>query len=72
MKRFAVLIAVTLVTVSCKPDDDVTGSIHNQCASELYASYNSKALDQCMAVCMRCDRGTRTTCSTSCTLKGAH
>jgi hypothetical protein len=24
-----------------------------------------------MAVCIRCDHGTRATCSTSCTLKGA-
>jgi hypothetical protein len=24
-----------------------------------------------VAVCIRCDHGTRTTCSTSCTLKGA-
>jgi hypothetical protein len=72
MKRFAVLIAATLVTVSCKPEDEVTGSIHNRCASELYASYNPKVLDQCVTVCMKCDRGTRVTCSTSCTLQGAH
>ena len=71
VKRLAVLIATALVMISCTPDDEVTGSIHNKCASDLYPSYNSKALDQCMAVCIRCDHGTRATCSTSCTLKGA-
>jgi hypothetical protein len=72
MKRFAVLIATTLALVSCTPEDDVTGSIHNKCATELFASYNPKKLDQCVAACIKCDRGTTTTCSTSCTLKGAH
>ena len=71
MKRLAVLIATALVMISCSPEDEVTGSIHNKCANDLYPSYNSKALDQCMAVCIRCDHGTRATCSTSCTLKGA-
>jgi hypothetical protein len=71
MRRFVVLIVTALVLISCKPDDDVTGSIHNKCAANLYQPYNPKALDQCVAACIRCDRGTTTTCSTSCTLKGA-
>jgi hypothetical protein len=71
MGRFAVLIATTLVMISCTPEEDVTGSIRNKCASDLFSSYNPKTLDQCMAVCIKCDRGTRATCSTSCTLKGA-
>ena len=72
MRRFVVLIATALLMISCTPDEEVTtGSIHSKCAAELYQSYNPKALDQCMAVCIKCDRGTRATCSTSCTLKGA-
>jgi hypothetical protein len=71
MRRFAVLIAAALLMVSCSREDDVTGSIHNKCATELYSGFNPKAMDQCMAVCLKCDRGTTTTCSTSCTLKGA-
>jgi hypothetical protein len=71
MGRFAVLIATALAMISCSPDAEVTGSVHNKCATELFASYDAKALDQCMAVCIKCDRGTRATCSTSCTLKGA-
>lgn len=72
MRRFVVLIATALVMSSCSQEQDVTGSIHNKCASELFGSYNSKALSQCVEVCIKCDRGTTTTCSTSCTLKGAH
>ena len=70
MRRFAVLLLMCFLIVSCSPDDDVTGSA-NSCAVKLHPSYNSKALDQCMDVCTKCERGTITTCSTSCTLKGA-
>ncbi len=71
MRRLAVLIAAALMVMSCSPEEDVTGSIHDKCASELYSRFNPKAMDQCMAVCLKCDRGTAATCSTSCTLKGA-
>ena len=72
MRRFAVLIAAAFVMVSCSPTEEVTGSIHAKCASELFAAYNRKVMNQCVAVCIKCDHGTTTTCSTSCTLKGAH
>ena len=62
-----VLAAVTLA--GCKPDNDVTGSI--SCANKLYSPYHPKDMNQCMAACIACDRGVITTCSTSCTLKGA-
>jgi hypothetical protein len=55
MKRFAVLMAMAFVTVSCSPAAEVSGST-NKCATDLYPSYNPKALDQCVAVCIRCDR----------------
>ena len=73
MRRFVVLIVAALVMTSCSPEQqDVTGSIHNKCAAELFSQFNPKAMDQCVAVCRKCDRGTTATCSTSCTLKGAH
>jgi hypothetical protein len=71
MRRFAVLIAAAFVTVSCSPGEEATRLIHNKCATDLYPSYDPRALDQCVAVCIQCDRGTTVTCSTSCTLKGA-
>lgn len=41
------------------------------CAAKLYSSYDPQNLEQCMAVCMSCSAGVKTTCSTSCKLRGA-
>ncbi|EKS39892.1 hypothetical protein HMPREF9695_01853 [Afipia broomeae ATCC 49717] len=41
------------------------------CATKLYSPYDPKNLEQCMAVCQACSAGVKTTCSTSCTLRGA-
>ena len=41
------------------------------CRARLYSPYDPKNLEQCMTVCMVCSAGVKTTCSTSCTLKGA-
>lgn len=41
------------------------------CATKLYSPYDPKNLEQCTAVCLACSAGVKTTCSTSCTLKGA-
>jgi hypothetical protein len=71
MKRFAVLVALAFVVGACSPEGDTTGSI-SSCATDLFPAYNSKVLDQCVAVCKKCDRGITSTCTTSCTLKGAH
>ena len=68
MRSVAVLLAMTLA--ACSPETEVTGSA-NKCVTDLYPSYNSKLLDQCVDVCIKCKRGNTTTCSTSCTLKGA-
>lgn len=66
---FAVSAAIALLLVACS-EGEVTDST-NRCATELYPSYNPKALNQCVEVCVKCNRGTVGTCSTSCTLKGA-
>jgi hypothetical protein len=71
MKRFAVLVALAFVVGGCSPEVETTGTT-SSCAKELFPDYNSKVLDQCVAVCKKCDRGITTTCTTSCTLKGAH
>jgi hypothetical protein len=70
MRRFAVLVAMTCAVGSCSPEEEVTAST-NKCATNIYPSYNPKVFDQCVAVCIKCNRGVTTTCSTSCTLKGA-
>jgi hypothetical protein len=70
MQRFAVLVAMAFVTVACSPDGEASRSA-NKCATDINPSYNPKVFDQCVDVCIKCDRGVTTTCSTSCTLKGA-
>lgn len=68
MRSVAVLFVMT--SAACSPDAEVTGST-NKCATDLYPSYNPKLLNQCVDVCIKCNRGNTTTCSTSCNLKGA-
>ena len=68
MWRFAVLIAAVSGVISCSPGD--TEATH-KCATGIYPSYNPKVLEQCMGVCIKCDHGVTTTCSTSCSLRGA-
>jgi hypothetical protein len=70
MRRFAALLALAVAVASCSPEQEATGAI-NKCATDLYPSYNPKLMDQCVAVCKKCDHGVTTTCTTSCTLKGA-
>jgi hypothetical protein len=70
MLRSIGLTALALVVVSCSPESDVTGTT-NKCATSLFPSYNPKDLKQCVDACIRCENGVTTTCSTSCTLKGA-
>ena len=72
MRAIFIVILSAAALASCTPEKstDVTGSI--SCANKLYSPYNPKDMKQCVAVCITCDRGVTTTCSTSCTLKGAH
>ena len=66
---FAIVLSAAALA-ACKPENDVTGSI-GSCAGKLYSPYNPKNMNQCVDVCIACDHGVVTTCSTSCTLKGA-
>ncbi len=73
--RIFAIAAVAAVLFGCKPEDETTGSTGaaaNACATNLYSRYDPKNLNQCVDVCLRCERGVTTTCTTSCTLKGAH
>ena len=64
------LAAAALAACTPESGNDVTGSI-SDCARRLYTPYNPKDIKQCVAACIACERGVTTTCSTSCTLKGA-
>jgi hypothetical protein len=70
MQSVAVLLAGALLFVSCSPDSGSADSA-SSCAAKLYPQFNPKSLNPCVDFFTRCNRGTATTCSTSCTLKGA-
>ena len=72
MRAIMAIVLAAAVLASCTPENngDVTGSI-DSCTRKLYSAYNPKDMKQCVAVCIACERGVMTTCSTSCTLKGA-
>ena len=68
---FAIFLsAVALAACTPESNNDVTGSV-DDCARRLYSQYNPKDKKQCVAVCIACERGVMTTCSTACTLRGA-
>jgi hypothetical protein len=71
MGKIIVLVLAAVALTACNPDSnsDVTGSL--ECANKMFTPYNPKNLKQCVAACIACDRGVTTTCSTSCTMKGA-
>jgi hypothetical protein len=68
---FAIFLSAAALA-ACTPEsnNDVTGSV-DDCARRLYSQYNPKDKKQCVAVCITCERGVMTTCSTACTLRGA-
>jgi hypothetical protein len=67
--RWVVVFVFAFGLVGCR-DNQVVGA-ENACAEQLYSSYDPKILDQCVNVCIKCNRGVMTTCSTSCRMKGA-
>ena len=70
VQRVAVLAVAALILTGCWSEPEVTGSTSG-CATYLYPNFNPKIMDQCVNACIKCDRGNITTCTTSCTLKGA-
>jgi PBP1b-binding outer membrane lipoprotein LpoB len=70
MRAMFAIVLSAIVLAGCNQDNDVTGSVES-CAKQLYTPYNPKDMKQCVAACIACERGTTTTCTTSCTLKGA-
>ena len=70
MRAIIAIVLAAAALAACSPDNDVTGSI-GSCANKLFSPFNPRDMKQCVAACITCDRGVTTTCSTSCTLKGA-
>ena len=70
MRGMIALLLSAAALAACSPDNEVTGSI-NSCAGKLYSPYNPKDMKQCIGACITCNKGVVSTCTTSCTLKGA-
>lgn len=70
MRPIIAIVISACVLAACTPDNDVTGSV-GACVSKIYSAYNPKDMKQCVNACLSCERGVTTTCTTSCTLKGA-
>jgi len=71
MRALFAIVCSAVALAGCNSDNDVTGSIAS-CAKQFYTPYNPKNMKQCVGVCIAGERGIVTTCTTSCTLKGAH
>jgi hypothetical protein len=71
LRTCGVLVAVGLAVASCSKEPEYT-SEQRACIAQHYGKYDPKDMKQCVAVCKDCMNGTTTTCTTSCTLKGAN
>ena len=70
LMRLVAVIVFALMAAACDQEQDITGSTMPACPLRGY-SYNPRDMNQCVAACKSCDRGTTVTCTTSCTLRGA-
>jgi hypothetical protein len=68
---FAVVLGLVCGLTGCNNDTSDPAPEVQKCAQRLYANYSPKNMKQCVDVCITCERGSMTTCSTSCTMKGA-
>lgn len=71
MLMLAVLAGLIFAFFFVRPSELPLSNETLACIGKLYSPYDPKNLQQCVAVCMACSSGVKTTCSTSCSLKGA-
>jgi hypothetical protein len=69
--ELAVLSGLLCGVTGCNNDTSDPAAESLKCARRQYANYDPKIMKQCVDVCITCERGSMTTCSTSCTMKGA-
>ena len=65
----AIGLAALLLTAACSPDPAPTAV--SKCVAENFPSYNPSNREQCIAACIKCEKGVTTTCATACSLKGS-
>ena len=66
----SVVATVALLFASCSKEAEYTDE-QRACIAQRYTTYDSKKIDQCVAVCKACMSGNSVTCNTSCKLRGA-
>jgi hypothetical protein len=69
--QLSVSIGILCGLAGCGNDSSDPDVVNLQCARQRHADYNPKNMNQCVDVCITCGKGTMTTCSTSCTMRGA-
>ncbi len=70
-RNLVVSLGILCGLAGCDNDAPTPNAKSLQCARNHYADFNPKDMKQCVDVCIRCERGSMTTCSTSCTMRGA-
>ena len=63
----AIGLAMLLSLAACS-DPAPTGSVA-KCMATNFPSYNPNNREQCIAACIKCEKGVTTTCATACSLK---
>ncbi len=69
--QLAVSLGILCGLTGCWNDASDPDSKRAQCAKRQYVNFDPKNMKQCVDVCIACEHGNITTCSTSCTIKGA-
>lgn len=70
LRTCSVVIAAAIVVASCSKEPEYTDT-QRACIAQHYGKYDPTNLNQCVDICKACMKGTTTTCTTSCKLKGA-
>ena len=65
------MLASVLIVVLMGCSQESTPEAVAECKATRFSGYNPKDMNQCVKACIACENGVTTTCTTSCTLKGA-
>jgi hypothetical protein len=70
MRTLSLCLLAATFLIGCSKEPEFTGQ-QRACIAKQPKDYDAKQMSQCVNVCKSCMGGNTTTCTTSCTLKGA-